>query len=134
MKGSVALPARPSDDAGLLRFLTTDYTWMVRDGILPNTAGNWRAFDQGYRVSDARLTPPVRAGYGQRNISYEAGAGRKTTGRACARPVSLPPVTFRLSESRTFRDPAAPACRVPETAACLEPAPSSCGARSSSNA
>jgi hypothetical protein len=58
----------------------------------------------------------------------------ETTGRACARPVSLPPNTFRLAAFRTFRDPAAPAYRVPETAACLEPAPSSYGGRSSSDA
>lgn len=54
MKGSSASPVQPSDDAELLRFLTIDYRWMVRDGILRNTAANWRAFDQGYRASDAR--------------------------------------------------------------------------------
>lgn len=72
MKGSVALPARPSDDAGLLRFLATDYRWMVRDGILPDTPGNWRAFDQGYRASDARLTPPVRESHGHREENDRA--------------------------------------------------------------
>jgi hypothetical protein len=62
MKGSVTFPAQPSDDAGLLRFLAIDYGWMVRDGILAETAENWQAFDHGYRVSDARLTSPVVCG------------------------------------------------------------------------
>jgi hypothetical protein len=54
MKGSPALTGQPSDDADLLHFLTLDYRWMVRDGILRNTAENFWAFDQGYRASDAR--------------------------------------------------------------------------------
>ena len=87
MKGSLALPTRPSDDAGLLRFLATDYKWMVRDGILPDTAGNWRDFDQGYRVSDARLTPPVRAGYGHRGGGREE---KRPGALARARSHSLP--------------------------------------------
>jgi AraC-like DNA-binding protein len=46
-------------DAGLLRFLEVDFTWMVRDGILPDSFETWQAFNQGYRGWDARLTPAL---------------------------------------------------------------------------